>query len=150
MPKRGKKYLEMPYSAKGQDLSYSGLLTYVLNKVKENKYKLEDLCYSFIETAYSMLTEVSERALAFLNKKEITITGGLARSELLCKKLKLMAEDHGALFKPVSPSFAGDNGAMIAYTGALALEHNLVISLKESYIRPLWRIDEVDILWRKN
>jgi len=148
--KKGKKYIEMPYSVKGQDLSYSGLLTHALERLKEGKYSLEDICFSLVETAYSMLTEVSERALAFLNKNELTITGGLARSKILCMKLKEMAEDHGALFKAVSPSFAGDNGAMIAYTGALALNSGVIISLEESYVRPLWRMDEVDIPWRKD
>lgn len=147
--RRGKMYIEMPYTVKGQDLSYSGLLTYALNLVKEKKYKLEDICYSLVETAYSMLVEVSERALSFLNKKEVLITGGLARSKILSEKLSLMVADHDSVFKPVSPKYAGDNGAMIAYTGALALDAGVSIPVDESYVRPLWRMDEVDIPWRR-
>lgn len=146
---KGKKYIRMPYIVKGQDLSYSGLLTYALRIYKEKKYSLEDICLSLVENAYSMLVEVAERAVAHIGKSELTLTGGVARSKILNKKLQIMAQDRGIKYKPVSPEYAGDNGAMIAYTGALAFAKNIVIDVEESSIRPMWRIDEVDILWRE-
>jgi len=144
---KGERYVEMPYVVKGQDLSFSGLLTHALKLLREGNYKLEDICYSLVETAYSMLVEVTERGLVHLNKKEIALTGGVARSKLLADKLTKMAALHGAMFKPVNPEYAGDNGAMIAYTGALALQSGVEVSVEESFIRPLWRLDEVDIPW---
>ncbi len=146
---KGKRYIRMPYIVKGQDLSYSGLLTYALRVYKEKKYSLEDICLSLVENAYSMLVEVAERAVAHIGKNELTLTGGVARSKILNKKLQIMAQDRGIKYKPVSPEYAGDNGAMIAYTGALAFAKNIVIDVEESSIRPMWRIDEVDILWRE-
>lgn len=146
---RGKKYIHMPYVVKGQDLSYSGLLTYALRLYKEGKYSLEDICLSLVENAYSMLVEVAERAVAHIGKNELTLTGGVARSKMLNKKLRIMAQERGIKYKPVSPEYSGDNGAMIAYTGALALTKNVVISVDESAIRPMWRIDEVDVVWRE-
>jgi N6-L-threonylcarbamoyladenine synthase len=144
---KGSKLLELPYVVKGQDLQFSGLLTKALRLVKEGE-RLEDVCYSLVETAYSMLVEVAERALALTGKREVTLTGGVARSRILCGKLERMAELHGAVFKPVEPRYAGDNGAMIAYTGALAYASGVTIKVEDSRIRPMWRLDQVDIPWR--
>jgi N6-L-threonylcarbamoyladenine synthase len=57
---KGSKLLELPYVVKGQDLQFSGLLTKALRLVREGE-RLEDVCYSLVETAYSMLVEVAER-----------------------------------------------------------------------------------------
>ncbi len=146
---RGRKYIQMPYIVKGQDLSYSGLLTYALKVYRERKYSLEDICFSLVENAYSMLVEVAERAVAHIGKNEVTLTGGVARSRILNDKLYKMAEDRGIDYEPVKPEFAGDNGAMIAYTGALAFSEGVVVDVDNSFIRPLWRIDEVDVPWRR-
>jgi len=145
---KGRKLLDLPYVVKGQDLQFSGLLTKALKLVREGE-RLEDVCYSLVETAYSMLVEVAERALALTGKREVTLTGGVARSRLLCEKLERMAELHGATFKPVEPQYAGDNGAMIAYTGALAYSTGVTVEVRESRIRPLWRLDQVEIPWRR-
>ncbi len=148
LARRGRRLLEFPYRVKGQDLSYSGLLTHALRLLREGE-RLEDVCFSLVEYAYSMLVEVAERAMAHTGKAELTLTGGVARSEVLSGKLRVMAEERGAVYRPVEPRYAGDNGAMIAYTGALALGEGVTLPVEESVIRPLWRIDRVDIPWRR-
>ncbi|QOJ78175.1 N(6)-L-threonylcarbamoyladenine synthase Kae1 [Infirmifilum lucidum] len=149
LARRGSRYIEMPYVVKGQDLSYSGLLTYTIKLYREGKYPLEDICFSLVETAYSMLVEVTERALAHTGKREVVLTGGVARSEILASKLELMARARGASFARVLGELAGDNGAMIAYTGALAYSGGVTINVEDSRIKPMWRLDEVDIPWRR-
>lgn len=149
LAKRGSNYIELPYIVKGQDLSYSGLLTYALKLYKENRYALEDLCFSLVETAYSMLVEVTERAVAHTGKKEVVLTGGVARSEILFGKLEAMGRTRGVRVSRVVGELAGDNGAMIAYTGALAYSSGVKVPIEDSRIRPLWRLDEVEIPWRK-
>lgn len=149
LAKKGKRYYPLPYTVKGQDLSFSGLLTAALRLLREGA-RLEDVCYSLVETAYSMLVEVAERAMAHTGKTELTLTGGVARSPLLSEKLRKMAEARGAVYKPVEPEYAGDNGAMIAYTGALALSAGVTVPVERSFIRPLWRMDEVEISWRSS
>lgn len=149
LAKRGKRYVELPYVVKGQDLSYSGLLTHAVRLYREGKYPLEDICFSLVETAYSMLVEVAERAVAHTGKSEVVLTGGVARSEILSKKFELMAKARGVRFARVLGELAGDNGAMIAYTGALAYASGVTIRVEESRIRPMWRLDEVDVPWRK-
>ncbi|RLE66917.1 MAG: UGMP family protein [Thermoprotei archaeon] len=145
---KGTQLLDLPYIVKGQDVSYSGLLTHALELFKKG-YAIEDLCYSLVEIAYSMLVEVAERALVHTKKKEIVLTGGVARSKILQKKLFLMAKIHNARFSSVKPEYAGDNGAMIAYAGYLALTSGIVIPVDKSFIKPLWRLEQVEIPWRK-
>ncbi len=147
--RRGRRLLDFPYLVKGQDMSYSGLLTHALRALREGE-RLEDVCLTLVEYSYSMLVEVAERAMAHTGKSELTLTGGVARSPVLSEKLRVMAEDRGAAYRPVEPRYAGDNGAMIAYTGALALSRGVTIPVDESWIRPLWRIDKVDIPWRSD
>ncbi|HDI74315.1 MAG: UGMP family protein [Thermoprotei archaeon] len=148
--KKAKKFIELPYIVKGQDLSLSGLLTKALEIASsDTNYSLEDLCYSFIETAYGMLIEVTERALAHTRKNSVVLTGGVARSKVLQKKLEIMCKLHSVNFMTVPAEYAGDNGGMIAYTGYLCYSHGITIPVEKSYIRPRWRLDEVDIPWFK-
>lgn len=146
--KMGRKYLEMPYTVKGQDLSFSGLLTKALHYVRQGE-RVEDVCLSLVETTYYMLTEVVERALACTGKRELLITGGVARSERLREIMNIVANDYNVKVYFVINEYAGDNGAMIAYTGALAYTHGITISVSESQVRQRWRIDEVEIPWIK-
>lgn len=148
LAKEGKKFINLPYRVKGQDVSFSGLLTQALRKAKKG-VRIEDLCFSLIEVAYSMIVEVAERALAHTGKKELVLTGGVARSKILQEKLRKMCEIHKAKFAVVPDEYAGDNGAMIAYTGALALKYGITIPVEKSFIRQRWRIEEVDVPWMK-
>ena len=69
------KYIELPYSVKGMDLSFSGLLTSAVNMVEKGK-KIEDVCYSLQHTAYAMVSEVTERALSHTGKEEVLLLRG--------------------------------------------------------------------------
>lgn len=144
---RGGRLIELPYSVKGQDVSYSGLLTAALSLVRGGE-RLEDVCLSLVETAYSMVVEVAERGLAHTRKREVLLTGGVSASPLLETKAKLMAESHGALFHNVPREYAGDNGAMIAWSGLLAYKHGVTINPEDAKVEQRWRIDEVEIPWR--
>ncbi|MEJ2780559.1 KEOPS complex N(6)-L-threonylcarbamoyladenine synthase Kae1 [Stygiolobus sp. CP850M] len=143
---KSERYIKLPYVVKGQDMSYSGLLTAALKAVKENK--LEDVCFSLRENAFDMLLEATERAIALTGKKEVLIVGGVAASVSLREKLRRLEEEWGITVKIVPPEYSGDNGAMIAYTGLLAAKNNVTVSVEESIVRPRWRIDKVDIPWR--
>jgi N6-L-threonylcarbamoyladenine synthase/protein kinase Bud32 len=110
---------------------------------------LEDLCYSLQENAFSMVTEVTERALAHTEKKEVLLTGGVAANKRLQSMLNVIAEEHDATFNVVPLEFATDNGAMIAWTGVLAYTHGLVTPLTESYVKLRWRVDKVDVPWER-
>jgi len=144
---KGEKLVLLPYVVKGMDLSLSGLLTSATTKLHEGNYRLEDLCYSLQEHAFSMVTEVTERALAHTEKNEVLLTGGVAANKRLQSMLAVIAEEHGAQFSVVPLEFATDNGAMIAWTGVLAYKHGLITPLEESYVKLRWRVDKVDVPW---
>ena len=144
-----KTLVSLPYVVKGMDLSLSGLLTAATSLLQKKGCKLEDLCYSLQEYAFSMVTEVTERALAHTEKKEVLLTGGVAANRRLQAMLKSISEDHEAEFHVVPRQFATDNGAMIAWTGVLAYTHGLVTLLEESFVKLRWRVDKVDVPWVK-
>jgi universal protein Kae1 len=144
---KGKVLIPLPYVVKGMDLSLSGLLTAALAALKSEKFSLEDVCYSLQENAFSMVTEVTERALAHTEKEEVLLTGGVAANRRLQIMLSVIAEEHDAKFNVVPQQFATDNGAMIAWTGALAYTHGLSTQIDESYVKLRWRVDKVDVPW---
>ena len=45
--------------------------------------------------------------------------------------------------------YSGDCGAQIAWTGALTHKKNADVDVKDSWIKQSWRLDSVDVLWRK-
>jgi N6-L-threonylcarbamoyladenine synthase/protein kinase Bud32 len=144
---KGKNLISLPYVVKGMDLSLSGLLTSAATQLKSDDCCLEDLCYSLQEHAFSMVTEVTERALAHTEKREVLLTGGVAANKRLQSMLNIIAEEHDARFNVVPLEFATDNGAMIAWTGVLAYKHGLVTPLDTSYVKLRWRVDRVDVPW---
>lgn len=139
-------YHTLPYTVKGMDLAFSGLLTAAKQLLKKG-IPLEDVCYSLQETAFSMVAEVTERALAHTQRKEVIVTGGVAANSRLKEMLQIVANEQSARFASVPPKYAGDNGAMIAYNGLLLLNSGNTTSLSESGIQSKWRLDQVDIPW---
>jgi universal protein Kae1 len=143
----GENLVSLPYVVKGMDLSLSGLLTAATTLLHKGEARLQDLCYSLQEHAFSMVTEVTERALAHTEKKEVLLTGGVAANKRLQSMISFIAEEHDAEFNVVPLQFATDNGAMIAWTGVLAYTHGLVTPVQESFVKLRWRLDKVDVPW---
>ena len=143
----GKMLLDLPYSVKGMDISFSGLLTATVRLLKSGEYRLEDLCYSLQEVAFSMLTEVTERALAHTEKREVLLTGGVGANKRLQAMLSTVAEEHSSRFCVVPKQYALDNGAMIAWTGILSYQSGVTTPLDRSYVRLKWRLEDVNALW---
>src|SRR5208337_1135310 len=90
LARKASGFLSLPYVVKGNDVSYSGLLTASLAKLRSGE-KLEDVCYSMQEVSCSMLAEAVERSLAYTGKKEILLTGGVAANKSLQGKLEKVA-----------------------------------------------------------
>ena len=141
-----KRLLDLPYIVKGQDMSFSGLLTAALRM--KDRVDIHDLCYSVREYAFDMLLEATERALALTGKKEVLVVGGVAASVSLREKLDALSRDRGVEVKIVPPEYSGDNGAMIAYTGLLAFKSGVKVDPEKAVVRPRWRVDQVEIGWR--
>jgi len=145
--RQGSNYHTLPYSVKGMDFSYSGMLT-AAQRLYDEGTPLPALCYSIQETAFGMIAEVAERAIAHTGKKELLLTGGVARNDRLSQMLAGLAKRHDSSYHRVSPSLAGDQGAMIAWTGILQYEHGNQLAIEDSTVIPKWRTDEQKISWR--
>lgn len=143
----GKELIALPYTVKGMDMSFSGLLTAATNLLKNGEHRIQDLCYSLQETVFSMVTEVTERALAHTEKEELLLTGGVAANKRLQSMIKAIAAEHDAEFSVIPNEFAVDNGAMIAWTGILAYTSGIGVTIPESFVKLRWRLEEVDVPW---
>ncbi|MGD2067007.1 MAG: KEOPS complex N(6)-L-threonylcarbamoyladenine synthase Kae1, partial [Candidatus Bathyarchaeota archaeon] len=147
LARKGEKFVPLPYTVKGMDLSFSGLLTAAVSAFQQKKGSLEDICYSLQEVAFSMLTEVTERALAHTEKPEVLLTGGVAANKKLQSMLAVIAEEHDARFCVVPLKLAADNGAMIAWAGVLAYKSGITTPIEKSYVDVKWRLEEVYAPW---
>ncbi len=137
------EYVELPYTVKGMDLSFSGIITDAVNKFNKG-FKKEDLCFSLQEILFSMLTEVSERALAHTDKDEIVLIGGVAANKRLREMLEKMCLARNARFFSVPIKYSGDNAVNIAYLGFLESKYR---KDKKIEIDPFERTDQVNIEW---
>ena len=141
-------YLRLPYSVKGNDVSFSGLLTMAKGMLDSGR-RFSDVCYSIQETAFAMVSEVCDRALAFTGKREVLVVGGVAANRRLGRMLEVMASRHSAraLLTPIE--YSGDCGAQIAWTGSLAHARGARVAVSEAGVRQSWRLDTVDTPWRR-
>ncbi len=171
LAKKG-KYVELPYSIKGMDVAFSGLLTNLKQKYERGE-KIEDLAFSLQETAFAMLVEAAERALAHTGKRELLLGGGVGCNTRLQEMCTIMCKERGAKFFVPPREFLVDNGGMIAYLGEIMfnsinninykntreiknkrrdIENSKLVYSKEDFdkldINPRERTDDVDVRWR--
>ncbi len=144
---RSSRFISLPYTVKGNDVAYSGLLTSA-KKLLERGVEFEDAAYSLQETAFAMIVEVAERALAFTGKKEVMAVGGVAANRRLAEMMKIMSRRHTASLRVVPIEYSGDCGAQIAWTGYLAYRSGVSVPVASSSVKQSWRLDTVDIPWR--
>jgi N6-L-threonylcarbamoyladenine synthase/N6-L-threonylcarbamoyladenine synthase/protein kinase Bud32 len=145
--KEGKELLALPYSVKGMDVAFSGLLTAAL-AIHRRGARLSDLCFSIQETAFAMLTEVTERAMAHVEKDQVLLGGGVVRNRRLQEMVARMAADRGATMFVPEGDLCVDNGAMIAWTGLLQYNSGQRPRIEDTIIDQRFRTDEVEVTWR--
>jgi N6-L-threonylcarbamoyladenine synthase len=145
-------YIRLPYAVKGNDVSFSGLLS-AAKRLAEKRMRdgqdFAEVCYSLQETAFAMITETIERAISFTGKKEVLVVGGVAANKRLREMLENACERHlSKLF--ISPNkFAGDNGCQIAWVGIIDfLFREKEIEIEKSFVHQSWRVDTIDVNWR--
>ena len=82
---------------KGMDVSFSGLSTFLDKFVKEQgeRVSASDLCYSLQEVAFSMLVEITERAVAHTQSDTVLIVGGVGCNQRLQDMMQDMLRDRG-------------------------------------------------------
>jgi glycoprotease/Kae1 family metallohydrolase len=141
----GGKYMQMPYTVKGMDFTFTGLLTHATKALEGNSHR--DVAYSLQETAFAMLCEAAERALLLTKKRDILLSGGVAQSKRLNQMLRLAASSHGARVHTVANEYNADNGAMIALVAEKMAKSGQHYGMGDCDINQKYRIDSVRIGW---
>ena len=149
LAKEGGELIDLPYSVKGMDVAFSGILTAALQLHSKGR-RLEDLCFSLQETCFAMLVEVTERAMAHVEKDEVLLGGGVVQNKRLQEMVRIMAEERGAKMFVPPGSLCVDNGAMIAWTGLVMHQAGVRMKTEDTVVNQRFRTDEVDLPWMKD
>lgn len=148
--KKGKKLIELPYSIKGMDVSFSGMQTKIKQLLDKGE-SLEDLSFSLQEHIFAMLVESAERALAHTGKKELVLGGGVACNSRFQEMARIMCEERGAKYFCPPREFLVDNAGMIAYLGLKMFNAGVFYSEKDidkADFDPRERTDMVEVKWK--
>ncbi|PYH82342.1 peptidase M22, glycoprotease [Aspergillus uvarum CBS 121591] len=171
LAKKGKRLVDLPYTVKGMDISMSGVLAAIdalavqygldgewdgkdegadsaSGEADDGKPTRADLCFSLQETVYSMLVEITERAMAHVGSKEVLIVGGVGCNERLQEMMGIMARDRGGTVHATDERYCIDNGIMIAQAGLMAYKTGFRTPLKDATCTQRFRTDEVLVKWR--
>lgn len=135
------RYVQLPYAVKGNDVSFSGLMS-AAKRISSDR---QGACYSLQETAFAMMGEVTERALSFTEKKELMVVGGVAANRRLSEMLLMICKRQGAKFFVAPIQYSGDCGSQIAWTGLLEASVKKGARIPDTFVRQSWRLDTVEI-----
>ncbi len=129
----------------GLDFSFSGLKTAVVVALKEralNSQTVADVALAFEEAAVETLAIKCQRALETTQHERLVVAGGVSANKKLRARLVQLADRENIKVYFPRPAFATDNGAMIAYVGALRLKAGQRQGSAFG-ARPRWRIEEL-------
>lgn len=140
---QGGKYVRLPYTVKGMDFAFTGLLTNAIKMLQS--HSKEDVCYSIQETAFSMLCEATERALLLTKSRELCVCGGVAQSARLREMLAMVAKENKARFGFASNEFNADNGGMISFLAERMIMAGMESKISECGVEQRYRIDRARI-----
>lgn len=140
--------------SKDFNFSFSGLKTAVLTVVKNHEEKVianiceqdkADIARGFVDAIVDVLTAKCVSAIKHTGLKRLVIAGGVGANSQLRASLNAAADKKK--FKVFYPEleFCTDNGAMIAFAGAMRLQINPDAAKKDySFnVRPRWALDEI-------
>jgi len=139
---RDGRYVPLPYTVKGNDVSFSGLLSAAKSAAASDRHSA---CFSLQETAFAMVGEAVERALSFTGKRELMVVGGVAANKRLSAMLADVCRRHSCRFFVVPIKYAGDCGSQICWTGLLESNVKQGAEMSDTFVTQSWRLDSVRI-----
>ena len=136
--------------SKNLDFSFSGLKTAVLTLVKNHPGELNEndkanIARSFVEAIVDVLVAKCQTALKEKKLKRLVIAGGVgANAQLRAALNSAASKKHFQVFYP-ELELCTDNGAMIAFAGALRLQRNPnAASYDYGFtVKPRWPLHEL-------
>jgi len=129
----------------GLDFSFSGLKTQVLTTwqgQEQNEQTRADIARAFEDAVIDTLAIKCRRALQQTSLKTLVIAGGVGANQGLRRHLAELGQKMGVAVYYPRPIFCTDNGAMIAYAGALRLAAGQSEPLAFG-ARPRWPMNEL-------
>jgi N6-L-threonylcarbamoyladenine synthase len=109
----------------GLDFSFSGLKTQVLLAWRDSDQAEQtraDIARAFEDAVVDTLAIKCQRALEHTGDSALVVAGGVGANKRLRARLQQMAERLGGRACFPRPALCTDNGAMIAFAGALRLQ----------------------------
>jgi len=136
--------------SKNLDFSFSGLKTAVLTLVRQHS---GNVCYqdqaniarAFVDAVVEVLTAKCLAALRQTGLRRLVIAGGVGANAQLREALNAAARQRGFRVYYPELEFCTDNGAMIAFAGALRLQANPGAATHDYAfnVRPRWPLEEL-------
>ncbi|HEY1044695.1 MAG TPA: tRNA (adenosine(37)-N6)-threonylcarbamoyltransferase complex transferase subunit TsaD [Telluria sp.] len=139
--------------SKDFNFSFSGLKTAVLTVVKNHPANIceqdkANIARGFVDAIVDVLTAKCVSALKHTGLKRLVIAGGVGANKQLRESLNAAAARKR--FKVYYPEleFCTDNGAMIAFAGAMRLQINPNAAKKDySFnVLPRWPLDDIKVI----
>ncbi|MDP1996199.1 MAG: tRNA (adenosine(37)-N6)-threonylcarbamoyltransferase complex transferase subunit TsaD [Gallionella sp.] len=128
------------------DFSFSGLKTAVWTLVKQSDHHEQtraDIACAVQEAIIDVLAHKARAALAQTGLKRLVVAGGVGANQLLRNRLNEdIGKRGGAVFYP-DLEFCTDNGAMIAFAGALRLAQQQGNKDYRFNVKPRWNLAEI-------
>ncbi|NCN87992.1 MAG: tRNA (adenosine(37)-N6)-threonylcarbamoyltransferase complex transferase subunit TsaD [Gallionella sp.] len=129
------------------DFSFSGLKTAVLLAVQQNPDDPQtraDIAHAAQEAIVEVLVRKAQSALEQVGLKQLVVAGGVGANRLLRSRLNAAAGKFGGeVFYP-DLEFCTDNGAMIAFAGAMRLQHEAGRRDYRFNVKPRWDLQELN------
>jgi N6-L-threonylcarbamoyladenine synthase len=132
------------------DFSFSGLKTAVLNLTQQvdsangqvTDQDKADIAASFQEAIVDVLVAKCERAVDTATMSQLVVAGGVGANRRLRERVDLAGERAGfrVFYPPVE--LCTDNGAMIAFAGAMRIKQGR-IGASSFNARPRWELDSL-------
>ncbi|HEC74127.1 MAG TPA: tRNA (adenosine(37)-N6)-threonylcarbamoyltransferase complex transferase subunit TsaD [Methylophaga aminisulfidivorans] len=127
----------------GLDFSFSGLKTFAMNTwlaSEQNEQDVADISLAFQTAAIETLALKCKRALKQTSRTRLVVAGGVSANKALRQTLNAMKNID--VFYP-RQVFCSDNGAMIAFAGAMRQKAMDKQPIPTFNVRPRWPLDEL-------
>ncbi len=130
------------------DFSFSGLKTAVLTLVRQSGFDEQtraDIAYATQEAIIDVLAHKARAALAQTGLTQLVVAGGVGANQMLRSRLSDdIGKRGGRVFYP-DLEFCTDNGAMIAFAGALRLAQQQGHRDYRFNVKPRWDLQQMSL-----